>query len=109
MLRDSCLNPWIAPSSLLLNYNPILFSATIEHYVLKAMKLYVNRRLVRTCEKGYLGVFAERVQEGDKVVLLKGSRVPFVLRESCKKGDRTKRLWEVIRDGYLYRVISEDA
>jgi hypothetical protein len=109
MLRDSCLNPWIAPSPLLPNYNPILLGATMEHYVLEAMKLCVNRRLVRTCGKGYLGVFAERVQEGDKVVLLKGSRVPFVLRESCKKGDGTERLWEVIGDGYLHGVMGGDA
>ena len=43
----------------------------------------LGRKLFRT-EKGYLGMTCPHVRAGDKVCVLWGGRLPFVLREKCQ-------------------------
>jgi hypothetical protein len=72
------------------------------------MSVSVNRRLVRTAEKGYIGIFTNQVHEGDSVVLLKGARVPFVMRK-CKAVGVPEDAWQIIGDGYLHGAMAGEA
>ena len=108
MLRESSLGLF-APSLFLPEHDPALLQAAMVHYVTEAMSVCTNRCLVRTEKKRYLGIFAERVQEGDTVVLLKGARVPFVIRQSGRLGTSREPLWKVVGDGYLHGIMHREA
>lgn len=53
-----------------------------------------NRRIARTMN-GYAGLVPRIAQEGDYVVLLKGGKLPFILRPRGKE-------WELIGDAYVH-------
>lgn len=57
-----------------------------------------ERRVARTEEMGLFGVVPRATEGGDKIVLLKGSRVPVVLREAAGK-------WIVVGDCYVHGVM----
>ena len=59
----------------------------------------LGRRMVVT-QKGYLGLAPDLAEEGDCVVLVKGGRVPLVLRR-IDKGER----WELVGDSYVYGIM----
>ena len=46
--------------------------------------VHFGKKIFRT-ERGYLGISCEHVEKGDKVAILWGGRLPFLLR---KHGDR---------------------
>ena len=59
----------------------------------------LGRRMVVT-QKGYLGLAPDRAEEGNYVVLVKGGRVPLVLRRK-DKGER----WELLGDSYVHGIM----
>lgn len=59
------------------------------------------RRLART-EKGYLGLVPPIAQPGDAIALLKGARVPIILRQK-------ETAWELIGDSYIHGVMFGEA
>jgi hypothetical protein len=91
-----------------LNYDGILSRMLMDHKVCTAMNIAVNRRLIRT-RKVYLGLFSERFQYGDSIILLKGARVPFVIRKSGISEAKQDQTWEIIGDGYLQGMMSGKA
>ena len=62
-------------------------------------KTVLNRRLVGT-EKGYLGLVASGAQNGDRVAVVRGCRVPVVLRQV-----EEHREWQFVGDGYIYGMM----
>ncbi|KAF1981417.1 hypothetical protein K402DRAFT_235334 [Aulographum hederae CBS 113979] len=60
-----------------------------------------GRRIMRT-HKGYLGLAPEGSQTGDKVALVKGSRIPLILRP---KGE----YWELVGAAYVHGVMHGEA
>jgi len=89
--------------------NSNLLHAFLEHPVAHAMSVRSNRRIVRRIEQQYLGLFPERIYEGDSVVLLKGARVPFVLRKSTQTRDDGEELWGIVGDAYVYGIMAGEA
>ena len=60
------------------------------------------RRLART-EKGYLGLVPPETEVGDLIVLLKGGRLPFVMKQH---GHQT---WELIGPSYVHGIMHGEA
>jgi hypothetical protein len=52
----------------------------LEAWLLKWSSPHWGKKIFRT-ERGYLGISCEHVQEGDRVAILWGGRLPFLLRE----------------------------
>ena len=59
----------------------------------------MGRRAMRTAS-GYVGLAPGIAEPGDRIVLLRGGRLPFVLRE---RGDKT---WELIGDCYVHGIMA---
>ena len=57
----------------------------------------INRRIART-EKGFVGLVPRLAEEGDRVVLLKGGKLPVVVRM------REGGVWEFIGDAYVHGI-----
>lgn len=93
-------------------YDPVLLNAVTGHYVSEALSICITRVPVRISQHAYLGIFTESVREDDTVVLLKGSRVPSVIRQSTKgpqSGFEGKILWTITGGGYLHDIMSGEA
>jgi len=61
-----------------------------------------NRNLMRTCG-GYLGLGPKSASIGDQIVLLKGGRVPYVLRNAGSNK------FEVVGECYVHGVMQGEA
>jgi hypothetical protein len=70
---------------------PSSFQKRISHIIF--------RRLVRT-QQGYLGLAAGKVEVGDQIWLLKGSKVPVILK-ACNRGAG----WKVVGDAYVHGIM----
>ncbi|PVH73536.1 HET-domain-containing protein [Cadophora sp. DSE1049] len=68
---------------------------------LNGTMLAVGRRMVRT-EEGYLALVPAGTETGDRVFLLRGGRVPVVLR---RRGER----WEVVGEAYVHGIMRGEA
>ncbi|KAH7418554.1 heterokaryon incompatibility protein-domain-containing protein [Cadophora sp. MPI-SDFR-AT-0126] len=84
----SLIIQWFMP-----NPNGLLF--------LSGTALAIGRRIVRT-EEGYLALVPGGTESGDRVFLLKGGRVPVVLR-------RRGEMWEVVGEAYVHGVMRGEA
>lgn len=62
----------------------------------KRMRAITFRTFVKT-EMGYIGLVSGDIQTGDETWLLKGCKVPIVLR-ACGNGED----WEVVGDAYVH-------
>lgn len=62
-----------------------------------ASAVTINRRLIRT-RKDYLGLVHGQAQKGDKLALLKGGRLPVIIR---KRGTK----WKLVGDGYIHGIM----
>jgi hypothetical protein len=60
-----------------------------------------NRRLIRT-QNGYIGLAPRLVREGDSIVLMKGAKVPFILRPSGQS-------WKLVGECYIYGIMHGEA
>jgi hypothetical protein len=63
-----------------------------------------GRKLAVT-RKGYLVLVPDRAEEGDAVVVMKGARVPYVLRGMEREGQReekTERGFELVGEAYVH-------
>jgi hypothetical protein len=60
MLRDSDMGLFHQPSLMLPKYNMGLLDASMGHYVTQAMSVCVNRRMIKTSTKGYIGIFTTK-------------------------------------------------
>lgn len=61
-----------------------------------------QRRMIRTEERGLLGLAPVATRPGDKIFLFKGSRVPVIVRQD---GER----WLVVGDCYVHGVMGGEA
>lgn len=61
-----------------------------------------QRRMIRTEERGLIGLAPVATRQGDKIFLFKGSRVPLIVRQD---GDR----WLVVGDCYVHGVMGGEA
>ncbi|CZT10030.1 uncharacterized protein RCO7_03176 [Rhynchosporium graminicola] len=61
----------------------------------------IQRRMVVT-EKGYIGIAPRLAKEGDCIVLVKGGRVPLILRPEEDQ-------WELLGDCYVHGIMRGDA
>lgn len=90
-LRSSRVS--MVPYSMLMN--------DIEKYAL-------GRRFFVT-SKGYFGLAPKEAEAGDKIAILFGSNVPFVLRQSQRPGSRTlggkTSSWKIIGDTYVQDIM----
>ncbi|PVH67908.1 hypothetical protein DL98DRAFT_523066 [Cadophora sp. DSE1049] len=93
------------PLFLSINTNNMRLSLAMNHEVNVAMSVSLNRQLVRTSKHGYLGMVTARAREGDKVVLLKGARVPLIIRPT-KDGEQAGQRFHMIGDGYFHGIMS---
>jgi Heterokaryon incompatibility protein (HET) len=59
------------------------------------------RRLIRTQQK-FLGICSKHAQPGDRICILFGSQVPFVLRPAGA-------FWEVIGEAYIHGIMDGEA
>jgi hypothetical protein len=78
-------------SSVMMRDTPTGFQKRIRHVIF--------RKFIRT-ERGYMGLAAGKVQLGDQIWLLKGSKVPIVLRAN-ETGDG----WKVVGDSYVHGIM----
>ena len=69
---------------------------------LSGTMLAVGRRMIRT-QDGYLALVPGDTEVGDRVFLLKGGRVPVVLRR------REEGRWEVVGEAYVHGVMKGEA
>ena len=64
--------------------------------------------MVRTSQ-GYCGLVPASVEEGDRVVLLKGGTMPFILRRNREMGsgseDSAMMEWRLIGEAYIHGVM----
>lgn len=65
---------------------------------------YFGRRLFRTV-KGFFGITTQSVMKGDKVWILAGARIPFVLRTRTVNDGR----WEFIGETYIRGIMDGEA
>lgn len=79
----------------------VLEFATRYHVMIRMYNL--QRRLFRT-KKGYLGLGAHGLLKGDKVCILAGGAVPFILRARS-----TSDGYELIGDAYVHGVMNGEA
>ena len=63
----------------------------------------LNKRLVRT-QGGYLGLAASGAQKGDQIALLRGCRVPVILRRQEGLEE-----WQFVGDGYVHGIMYGEA
>ncbi|KAK3987685.1 heterokaryon incompatibility protein 6,OR allele [Cladorrhinum sp. PSN332] len=63
----------------------------------------LHRVMVKTA-KGYVGLTAKGVREGDSVVLFKGGRMPVVVREVEGEEGEEKR-WRLVGDAYVHGIM----
>jgi hypothetical protein len=63
-----------------------------------SVSFMINRRLFRA-DNGYMGLGPAIAEVGDYVVLVKGARMPFIVRPRGK-------LWELMGDAYLHGAMS---
>lgn len=69
-----------------------------------AMKAVVKNRRLGITEKGYLGLFPNRVREGHKVYVLDGCHVPFLMRQV--DGQEKMRL---VGECYVHGIMDGEA
>ncbi|KAJ8109361.1 hypothetical protein ONZ43_g6158 [Nemania bipapillata] len=65
---------------------------------------YFRRRLFRTA-RGYFGIALQSIVPGDRVWVLAGARVPFVL----KAADAEEGRWRLVSEAYVHGVMHSDA
>ena len=70
---------------------------------IRRMRAVIFRTFVKT-EMGYMGLVSGDVQTGDEIWLLKGSKVPIVLR-ACSNG----KDWRLVGDAYVHGVMHGEA
>ena len=57
-------------------------------------------------EKGYIGLVPHCAQIGDKVALILGAPIPFILRETGgRAGDSDKGTMQLVGDAYIHGMI----
>ncbi|TID14357.1 HET-domain-containing protein [Venturia nashicola] len=67
------------------------------------LRAAIFRTFVQT-EKEYMGLVSGKVERGDQIWLLKGSKVPVVLRKKDEKSE-----YEVVGDAYVHGVMYGEA
>ncbi|KAI0878849.1 HET-domain-containing protein [Hypoxylon argillaceum] len=65
---------------------------------------YFRRRLFRTAQ-GYFGIASQSIVPGDRVWVLAGARVPFVLKAADVDGES----WQLVSEAYVHGVMHGDA
>jgi len=61
-----------------------------------------GRRLARTA-KGHLGLVPEAAESGDSIALLKGGKVPLILRKE------DEHMWRIVGEAYVDGVMKGEA
>ncbi|KAI2616258.1 heterokaryon incompatibility protein-domain-containing protein [Hypoxylon sp. NC1633] len=74
--------------------------AEAEYYIYH--RRLFQRRMIRTEERGLIGLAPVAIRPRDKIFLFKGSRVPIIVRQD---GDR----WLVVGDCYVHGVMEGEA
>lgn len=54
-------------------------------------------------EKGYIGLVPASSRAGDRIAILKGGAVPFVLREAANG------CWTLVGEGYVHGIMHGEA
>ncbi|KAF1990796.1 hypothetical protein K402DRAFT_438381 [Aulographum hederae CBS 113979] len=80
----------------------LLDSAPVKF--IKAMEQMTLKRKLCYTEKGYFGMVPSSTKMGDKIFVLHGGDVPFVLRGSGKKGE-----YQLVGDAYVHRIMNGEA
>jgi hypothetical protein len=60
-----------------------------------------NRRLIRT-QNGYIGLAPRLVRQGDSISLMKGAKIPFILRPSGRN-------WKLMGECYIHGIMHGEA
>ncbi|EJT82420.1 hypothetical protein GGTG_02393 [Gaeumannomyces tritici R3-111a-1] len=63
-------------------------------------------------EKGYFGLAPSTTQLGDRVCILAGGQVPYILRqagEAVLPDNRTVRAFKLVGDSYVYGIMHGEA
>ncbi|KAI1412849.1 hypothetical protein F5Y13DRAFT_190056 [Hypoxylon sp. FL1857] len=67
------------------------------------MEKYALGRGFFTTKKGYFGLARMGAAIGDKIAVIRGSEVPFILRSSEEaSGDQT---WKIIGEAYVHEIM----
>ncbi|CAI6097243.1 unnamed protein product [Clonostachys chloroleuca] len=82
-----------------LTYKAVKMSFTMRKEREQSRMSGVNRTVIRT-ENGYVGLAMGHVEEHDHIALLKGGKVPVVIRPG---NDRT---WTLVSDAYLHGIMN---
>ena len=62
-----------------------------------------------TTKKGYMGLAAENVTEGDVVAVFNGARVPHVLRPADEVDGRSMKSFRISSDAYVHGIMDGEA
>jgi hypothetical protein len=99
------------------NSSPIVFASLVRDIFIKFQEVLqqrsmelaniklnrtIGRKIMRTL-KGYIGLASHATQEGDIIALVKGGRVPLVLRR------RLNGNWGLVGDIYVYGIMIGEA
>lgn len=96
LLGATILSTGVVPRDLLQNSNGSRFRFALRHWC-------YFRRCFTTESKGYIGIGPRSLQRGDGVFVLKGGRVPFILR---KIADNTYKL---VGECYVHGIMHGEA
>jgi hypothetical protein len=73
-------------------------------YRIRVATMCAMRRLIKTQEdRGLIGIAHMETQVGDTIVLVQGSRVPLILRET--RDTEGRRAWTFVGDSYIHGVM----
>jgi Heterokaryon incompatibility protein (HET) len=83
--------------------------AHVSHQFYGYCRPVVNRRLIRS-KTGYIGLAPQDAEPGDKIYVVKGSRIPLVLRPAAprhfmQRELNTHPLYELVGDAYVHGIM----
>ena len=78
-----------------------------SNFDVMCIKYYKARRLFRTT-KGYVGLGPFTAQAGDRVWLIGGTRVPFLLRKETREVSDVEA-WRLVGEAYIHGIMNGEA
>jgi hypothetical protein len=112
LLPDSLKRSYFTAEQLALL--PSTYDGGVSRQFYSYCRAVVNRRLVRS-KKGYIGLAPNEVQPGDRIYVVKWSRVPLILRPAASRyffrepSLNAHPLYELVGDAYVHGIMFGEA
>jgi hypothetical protein len=88
-----------------LDIHPLNLSKEVHEFNCSVMNGICNRRFFIS-EKGYIGLAPATAAPGDKIAILFGGNVPYILRRNEHESSETSELtWTFLGDSYVHGIM----